>query len=250
MNEVQRFDYSKPPPGYETVRLDGEAMYRREGCRLLSLDGPYGAWAYYKKDNDPPHLHPNDGSERMAAAFSSPVAEWRAAAWRWHDRRHALAGRLTLQDAWPRCLRWTDAECDQVDRWIADGEETPECFWVRLKPVDYSDVRQLVDSMQPKGLSVGLGDGSLLPPGIVSERVPSEIDLANYEQTGSPFDAETMWTCRACRGRPHKSQRVDREGPEHVRHAPGCKVARSEAASGELRQAIELLEADAEGVKT
>ena len=88
----------------------------------------------YKAERDPPHLHPNDGSERMAAAFSSAVAEWRAAAWGWHDRRHALAGRLTLQDAWPRCLRWTDAECDQVDRWIANGEETPECFWVRLKP--------------------------------------------------------------------------------------------------------------------
>ncbi len=44
--DIERLDYSKAPPGYEALRLDGEVMYRREGCRLLPLDGPYGAWAF------------------------------------------------------------------------------------------------------------------------------------------------------------------------------------------------------------
>lgn len=218
---VQRLDYSKPPPEYtadgqwwshppdepsKLVFLGGH-VDTRNVARVAPDDGALAAaWAHYKTHNDPPRLHPNDSSERMAAAFACPVAEWRAAAWAWHDRRHALAARLTLQDAWPRCLRWTDSECDQVDRWIAGGEETPEAFWVRLKPI--------------------------APP-------LEGIDLANYEQTGSPFDAESMWTCRTCRGRPHKSQRVEDERPEHVRHAPGCRVARREALNAATRNVDE-----------
>ena len=56
------------------------------------------------------------------------------------------------------------------------------------------------------------------------------IDLANYEQTGTPFDAETMWTCRRCRGRPRKAVEYAMEQPEHVRHAPSCPVAAAQKA--------------------
>lgn len=140
---VQRLDYSKPPPGYQTSGrfwgfTGGGDVELRSGrddapsrsCLGRAALGIAAAWTDYKLHNDPPHLHPNDSSERMAAAFLCSVAEWRAAAWAWHDRRHALAARLPINaDAWPRCLRWTDKECDQVDRWIADGEETAEPLW-------------------------------------------------------------------------------------------------------------------------
>lgn len=140
MNEVQRFDYSKPPPGW----LEGRGLVAHRpdefgNVALADLDGDVRGgigqtaigllWVDFKARHWPPGIAP------PLAIF----AEQLAAAWSWHDRRHALAARLTLQDAWPRCLRWTDAECDQVDRWIAEGEETPECFWVQLKPIDQAD---------------------------------------------------------------------------------------------------------------
>lgn len=61
--------------------------------------------------------------------------------------------------------------------------------------------------------------------------VEREVNLANYERKGTPFDAEAMWTCRRCGGRPRKSTRYADEQPENVRHAPGCQVD-----AGEVKQ--------------
>lgn len=227
--ETARLDYSKPPSEYaealarplvacgsdiDVKKLEADlADWKRSGMLLVpagtkvSFPSLAEMWAHHKAHNDPPGMRTAwSTGDAVTPLPLEALVEARAKAWAWHDRRHALAARLTLQDAWPRCLRWTDSECDQVDRWIAGGEETPEAFWVRLKPI--------------------------APP-------LEGIDLANYEQTGSPFDAESMWTCRTCRGRPHKSQRVEDERPEHVRHAPGCRVARREALNAATRNADE-----------
>ena len=88
------------------------------------------AWAHYKREHDPPHLHPNDSSERMAAAFSSPVAEWRASGWIWHDRRHALAEhdkrRCSRVVPFSEYLAMTDADCKLAEFLVADAERRAE----------------------------------------------------------------------------------------------------------------------------
>jgi len=65
-------------------------------------------------------------------------AEARAAAWAWHDRRHALAerlrsglgdrlGRCDGLDFWPVILTWSDAQVAEVERWLVDSTaEMPE----------------------------------------------------------------------------------------------------------------------------
>lgn len=131
---VARLDYSKPPPGYRlfgdtgfAAPVGGESTpWVAAQCPRDPLDA---AWDHYKAHNDPPHLHPNDSSERMAAAFLCPVAEWRAAAWAWHDHRHRMIDRgLAFRgvgwaslNPWPRCLTWTDKQVDDVEHWLWDS---------------------------------------------------------------------------------------------------------------------------------
>lgn len=162
---IERLDYSKPPPGYVVEETPADERHEPHLVARAHCDVAYAerrtlqealaaAWVHYRNRNDPPGMRvigTGDGDQTFAGVRhfflshtgiddnASARREARAAAWSWHDRRHAIAGRLTLQDAWPRCLRWTDAECDQVDRWIANGEETPECFWVQLKPASVSE---------------------------------------------------------------------------------------------------------------
>ena len=122
------FDYSKPPHGFDVADLPASLRKTIETAGVWGPNALDAAWSHCKAHNDPPHLHPNDGSERMAAAFFSPVAEWRAAAWAWHDRRRALAVDISEQIGADRfaapvlldeMIKWTDAECDEVERYAA-----------------------------------------------------------------------------------------------------------------------------------
>lgn len=53
------------------------------------------------------------------------LAEARAAAWAWYERRLALACRhdvesgALLDDPWPICLSWTDERMAAVEEWLA-----------------------------------------------------------------------------------------------------------------------------------
>lgn len=136
-----RLDYSKPPPGYEirdTSYEDGDEDVGGYGVIIQEwswiADGytdsaaspevcVADAWLRFKEDNDPPGIVYDPDAEPTA----------RAAAWTWHDRRHALADKLDADNwqigedsVWPRCLTWSDEQVAAVERWLADGGEMPE----------------------------------------------------------------------------------------------------------------------------
>ena len=221
---VERLNYAKEPPGYRVAwgtqgprewsfRSPGGTRLPRpaDGCDDLAEFATQrtalaAAWTHYKREHDLP------GLEVERCGFGQRTAEqpwWmttdegaeHAAAWAWHDRRHALAGRLTLQDAWPRCLRWTDAECDQVDRWIADGEEVPEFIWVRLKPVDRSSTPEDLDPAKPQRVE-GLARPS---------EARQVLQVVEWEAVGGSGDVLT--------GRLHPSA-----PPQHEQVTAGCEV--------------------------
>lgn len=157
--QVERLDYSRPPPGYEIVwsRREGDfgvavGHWWRAG-RLWSSE-PHGeecltiaaAWAHYKAESDPPGLQTWEGHDDAYWRFgveregvSRPGAfgeqsEARAAAWAWHDRRHALmrmfeqaaevvdSVALSLDHevlAWPDVLTWSDEAVASSEREVA-----------------------------------------------------------------------------------------------------------------------------------
>jgi hypothetical protein len=149
-------------------------------------DALAAAWAHYKAHNDPPGLttwrvrdaddmqmvepplwgwtidghddcceeNTEEQQEAVEARFVKTQTEARAAAWAWHDRRHALADRLASAifvaaevfrgrpirtviprneaqhfpecemmsfHAWPRCLTWSDEQVAEVERWLVDS---------------------------------------------------------------------------------------------------------------------------------
>lgn len=134
---IEMLDYSKPPPG-----IDPRAML------LAHRGGTWGpreiaaAWA----EHDPPGMTvtvdvatgddvywfaPEPPPGHFATCFpGEPVdneAEARAAAWAWHNRRHALARDIADQigksdgaaELLAAFLRWTDDECAEVEAYAA-----------------------------------------------------------------------------------------------------------------------------------
>lgn len=122
MTDIERLDYTKPPPGY---------VVRYEDCSMANGDGPplwwYGAphymastsseaeavaaaWAHHKERHDPPgitvgrvHSPPTyavwwayytGGGGLLCLFHRFSEADARAAAWARYDRRLALCGRL------------------------------------------------------------------------------------------------------------------------------------------------------------
>lgn len=144
INDIERLDYSKPPPGYTVDGLWWSHPVpprprhphhigpddTRNVAKVAAADGLAAAWAHYKNRNDPPGLcitvDPFTGDdEYWFAADPAPgvfaatmpggpaenEAEARAAAWAWYDRRLALAERL-------RCaLGDRLGRCDGLDFW-------------------------------------------------------------------------------------------------------------------------------------
>lgn len=154
--QVERLDYSRPPPGYTvadelegdepswTVRFDGDVVdsgMTRE--RAFAF-----AWELYKAENDPPGMWIESGGfaeddlvfwgvgherDDDNATASTSYGAARAAAWAWHDRRHALArmfeqaaeimGRPAFPSdpapAWADMLTWSDEQVAAVECWLA-----------------------------------------------------------------------------------------------------------------------------------
>ncbi len=119
--EIQRFDYSKPPPGY---RISGPPSHHEHTQSAIR-----DAWINYKTDNDPPGGEIVGHASGWAFGFLEQENEAigsyhmhyeaRAAAWVWHDRRHLLVEALVRDGVpadllWPRALLWSDARCDDV----------------------------------------------------------------------------------------------------------------------------------------
>lgn len=170
---IERLDYSKPPPGYEAEQDAGDpevgawggawGTYLRRGGETIwesawlkeRDDSLAAAWTHYKHEHDPPGMRvvgtgdrdqSFDGvrhfflSHTGQAENAAARAEASAAAWAWHDRRHALAAKLDSDyrleapddcesgaSAWPRCLTWTDEQVAEVERWLRDSTaEMPE----------------------------------------------------------------------------------------------------------------------------
>lgn len=168
--DVARLDYSKPPPGYEVDQdlsnlkpkaplgkwawLTGLGVEQgRESAwfyedRGMAIDA---SWVDYKAHNDPPGMWVKYPDERgPLSSWGVEGTEWplgvgkaRAAAWAWHDRRHALAAKMEIRadvaiamaradgiswgDFWPHCLTWTNDQVAEVERWLLDSTaEMPE----------------------------------------------------------------------------------------------------------------------------
>jgi hypothetical protein len=149
---AERLDYSKPPPKYTAagsmwshphrterggfVDARPVAMYAAGEAAALAA-----AWAHYKAEHDPPGFLITGDEEADAggpgcaawllpdglAAVGSAVgyhdgytatADARAAAWAWHDRRHALAGQIVT------VLEYGDDFDDDGERKVGRRVET------------------------------------------------------------------------------------------------------------------------------
>jgi hypothetical protein len=156
---AERLDYSWPPAGYT---LHGEHEWSVDSTGYWGSNGTDAdsrkhtgltrAWTHFKANSDPPGLTEIfqcagrvDGKVVRGWKFRFGIASdealypdreaARAAAWAWHDRRHALAellGRVAASivregDAWPRILTWADKQVAEVERWLRDSTaEMPE----------------------------------------------------------------------------------------------------------------------------
>lgn len=135
MDDIQRLDYSIPPPV-------GSAR-----------GGLARAWRFYKENHNPPgmwtgfsdrwpddleHCRPKFGVGlwKFPKLPKAPYKDWqrvaREAAWAHYDRRLALArrcGRAQREwEHWPRALCWTDDACTEIEVWLANGGPLPEAL--------------------------------------------------------------------------------------------------------------------------
>lgn len=146
-------DYSKPPPGWSPV----VAMGFEDGTFYRSApdSGPHGgyrgetkleviaaAWAHFKVQHDPPGMRvigtgdadqTFDGAKLFYLSHTNSEDNARArlaarvVAWARHDRRRAIVldineqtgGGLDVAAMLSRLLLWTDAECEEVERYAA-----------------------------------------------------------------------------------------------------------------------------------
>lgn len=119
MTDIQRLDYSKPPPGY-TVCFEDSSGANGDGPPLWWYGAPHylasmgseaealaAAWAYHKAHNDPPWLRVSyvltvgwivmvEEPKRLHIHTEVSAASARTAAWAWHDRRLTLAAKLDV----------------------------------------------------------------------------------------------------------------------------------------------------------
>lgn len=154
--DVQRLDYSKPPPGYLVHDLNDDGWWWRideleDGCvspYATEAEAIVSAWGHYKNHSDPPGmvvvgtgdvshgavglLHPflssTDAKENAARRVAA-----RTSAWVWYDRRLTMAATCPCAP-WPRCLAWSDHNCDQNDVWCSSFKTTE----TTIQRLDYS----------------------------------------------------------------------------------------------------------------
>ena len=160
--DVERLNYSEPPPGYKVgqeseaqwywVRgpVDGEG-YRGdvaigEGAALAA------AWTHVKVHHDPPGVY-RCGPLALYVTFGPGLPRFlsRTEAWAWYDCRLGLAEKwqriydtdgdarqlaavryrgaddeTAFDNWWPRCLAWSSEQVANVERWLSDSTvETP-----------------------------------------------------------------------------------------------------------------------------
>ena len=144
-------DYSKPPPGYveDFARRVGDfgvavGWWVNGRCYKTEAKALAAAWAHYKAEHDPPGLTEIfgcgglvDGGVVRGLKFRFGIASdekfypdraaARAAAWAWHDRRHAIAvdieeqtgGQVDAGALLSKIIAWTEAECTDVEAYAA-----------------------------------------------------------------------------------------------------------------------------------
>lgn len=132
MDDIQRIDYSKPPPGYSAHVLAGASGVNSRGeSRVVPSQhatmppvtplkcgrdfdwystqdaSTAAAWAYHKAHNYPPGLRVSyvltvgwivmvEEPKRLHIHTEVSAASARTAAWAWHDRRLTLAAKLDV----------------------------------------------------------------------------------------------------------------------------------------------------------
>lgn len=163
MTEIQRLDYSEPPPGYER-RVLGSSVQAplvsrptplahatvplRESIRrgadfewfATEAEGRTDAWSRYKAHNDPPGIEVDGGAfypQGYTGYLQCDGSDARADAWTWYDRRLVLAEKLdhveapdearSVDEGASHMLTWSDDQVAEVERWLVDSTaELPE----------------------------------------------------------------------------------------------------------------------------
>ena len=120
--DIPRLDYSKSPPGFDPFYLPSNLRGTVVTAGVWGPNAVAAAWAYCRVHYDPLGTI-RCGPLGLYVTFGPGLPQFlsRAAAWTWHDRRHALVARLEGEgvqvDMWPHALVWTDAECAECERW-------------------------------------------------------------------------------------------------------------------------------------
>lgn len=165
MQDIERLDFSKPPPGYmgpdeNTMRccwhMSAPADDYFSACQDTPQEALVHAWAHYQERHDPPRFLVSDDGEGHAAWLLpdglttndveynpgyATEAEARAAAWAHYKARLTLAERVeslllapgvaaeVVAESWPCCLTWSNEQAAAVERWLVDSTaEMPEVF--------------------------------------------------------------------------------------------------------------------------
>lgn len=206
MGDIQKLDYSKPPPGF---RISGPPSHR-EHTQAAIRD----AWAHYKANSDPPgmltgsygdtvfwvHVQvdgdlPVDGPFRAdeQGGVSQAEAACRAAAWAWYDARLGLAN--THSAAWPECLGYTDETCAELLEGPTSAErerQSEEHNASSLALLDYSSAPPgwVQDPNREWAYEADTG------PGSKCRRRPIDVAWSHYKAEHNP---PGMW-CGFSRG--------------------------------------------------
>lgn len=162
MADIDRFDFTNPPPGHFLDEFD-KAMVRQGHGKPRTIAAARARW---KEKRDPPGmwvgervLHQGRIAETVHAyGVGETMVDWfigdaaaemaRAAAWTHYDRRLALIADLegvgiTL-DMWPAALLWTGGDCMACEDWLKRGPA-----W---DPNDFPTVlRALAQENRPRG---------------------------------------------------------------------------------------------------
>lgn len=172
VKSIERLEFNKPPPGYARVTACFAGLTGTEDKAAVAA-----AWAHFKERHDPPGMKVEF---REGIGYGFRCEAWtgglwaadglsrehaRAAAWTWHDRRHALAKSIDailecpycdsrepvvehfddgtcsqpwcvecdaemggLSDVWPEVLTWSDGQVAATERYLAKGGEIPEAL--------------------------------------------------------------------------------------------------------------------------
>ena len=140
---IPLLDYSKPPPGYALEEDAADPSSGKWGAYLRDADdketiwesewttGPLAcaaAWAHARAHNDPLGTM-RCGALGLYVTFGPGLPKFlsRTEIWAYYDRRRKIALDIAEQhleshratDLLAKFIRWTDAECEAVERYAA-----------------------------------------------------------------------------------------------------------------------------------